>query len=48
MGFILQIRNDEEPEKVGVYLIEVMTPEAKPQGFKWKDEEDAPGVYVLE
>ena len=48
MGFTLQIRNDKELDKVGLYIIEVMTPEAKPEGFKWKDEEDAPGVYVLE
>lgn len=48
VGFTLQVRNDKEPEKIGLHLIEVMTPEAKPEGFKWKDEEDAPGVYVLE
>ena len=48
LNFTIQLRNDEEPEKIGLHLIQVMTPEAKPQGFKWKDEEDAPGVYVLE
>lgn len=42
------IENDKEPEKTGLYMIEVMTEEAKPEGFKWRDEEDAPGIYVLE
>lgn len=40
--------NDEEPEKEGLYLIEVMTKEAKPEGFKWRNEDDEPGIYVLE
>lgn len=39
---------DEEPDKVGLYLIEVMTEEAKPEGFKWRNEDDEPGIYVLE
>lgn len=38
----------KEPDKVGLYLIEVMTEEAKPEGFKWRNEEDAPGIYVLD
>lgn len=42
------IENDVEAERVGLYSIQVMTEEAKPDGFKWRDEEDAPGVYVLE
>ena len=46
--FTIQLRNDEEPDKVGLHLIEVMTEEAMPEGFKCKDEDDAPGVYVLE
>lgn len=48
MSLIAQIENDVCPEKVGLYIIEVMTGEAEPEGFKWKDEEDAPGIYVLE
>lgn len=48
VNFVMYPRNDEEPEKIGLYLIEVMTEEAKPEGFKWKNEEDAPGIYVLE
>ncbi len=46
--FITMPKNDEEPDKVGLYLIEVMTEEAKPEGFKWRNEEDEPGIYVLE
>ena len=38
----------KEPDKVGLYLIEVMTEEVKPEGFKWRNEEDAPGIYVLD
>lgn len=38
----------KEPDKVGLYLIEVMTEEAKPEGFKWRNEDDAPGIYVLD
>ena len=48
LHFTIQLRNDKEPDKVGLHLVEVMTDEAKPEGFKWKDEEDAPGVYILE
>ena len=46
--FVTYPQNDEEPEKIGLYLIEVMTEEAKPEGFKWKDETDVPGIYILE
>ena len=46
--FITMPQNDEEPDKVGLYLIEVMTEEEKPEGFKWRNEEDEPGIYVLE
>lgn len=46
--FTTQLRNDKEPEKIGLYLIEVMTEDAKPEGFKWKSEKDAPGIYILE
>lgn len=42
------MENDVEPNKEGLYSIQVMTDEAWPEGFKWRDEEDAPGVYVLE
>ena len=48
VGFTLQVRNDKEPDKVGLYLIEVMTPEARPEGFKWKGINHDPGIYVLE
>lgn len=46
--FVTIPQNDEEPDKVGLYLIEVMTEEAKPEGFKWRNEEDGAGIYVLE
>ena len=46
--FTIQIRNDEEPEKVGLHLIEVVTEETMPEGFKFKNQKDAPGIYVLE
>lgn len=44
----IYIENSVEDEKLGLYMIQVMTEEAKPDGFKWKDEEDEPGIYVLE
>ena len=46
--FTIQLRNDEEPEKIGLHLIEVMTEEAMPEGFKCKNQKSAPGIYVLE
>lgn len=48
VNFVAYPQNDEEPDKEGIYLIEVMTEDAEPQGFKWKNEEDAPGIYILE
>lgn len=48
MCLTTQIENDIEPDKVGLYSIQVMTEEAKPEGFYWRDEMDEPGVYVLE
>lgn len=42
------MENDVEPNKEGLYSIQVMTDGAWPEGFKWRNEEDAPGVYVLE
>ena len=41
-------RNDTERDKIGLYSIQVMTPEAKPEGFKWRNENGDPGVFVLE
>ena len=46
--FVTIPQNDEEPEKEGLYLIEVMTEEAEPEGFKWRNEDDEPGIYVLD
>ncbi len=48
MSIITIPLDDEETDKVGLYLIEVMTEEAEPEGFKWRNEDNAPGIYVLE
>ncbi len=48
INFVTYPRNDEEPEKIGLYLIEVMTEDAKPEGFKWRNETDDPGIYIME
>ena len=48
VDFVTYPQNDEEPEKIGLYLIEVMTEEAKPEGFKWRNETDEPGIYIME
>ena len=42
------IENEAESQKEGIYSMQVMTNEAWTEGFKWRNEEDAPGVYVLE
>ena len=44
----LQMRNDYEPSMEGVHLIEMIKVEEEPAGFQWKNEDDAPGVYVAE
>ena len=46
--FITYPRDDEEPDKIGLYLVHVMTEEAEPEGFKWRNEKSTPGIYVLE
>ena len=48
VDFVTYPQNDEEPEKIGLYLIEVMTEDAKPEGFKWRNETDDPGIYIME
>lgn len=48
MSIITMPLDDEEPDKVGLYLIEVMTEEAEPEGFKWRNEDNDPGIYVLD
>lgn len=40
------VQNDVDKSKMGLYMIEVLEPEAEPNGFKWKDEEDEPGIYI--
>jgi len=41
-------REDREPDKIGLYSIQVMESEEWPEGFKWREEDDDPGVFVLE
>ena len=48
VNFVTYPQNDKEPEKIGLYLIEVMTEDAKPEGFKWRNETDEPGIYIME
>ena len=48
VNFVTYPQNDKEPEKIGLYLIEVMTEEAMPEGFKWRNETDDPGIYIME
>lgn len=46
--FVTYPQNDEEPDKIGLYLVEMITEDAEPEGFKWKNENSQPGVYVQE
>ena len=48
MRLTVYVENDTDRDKEGLYMIQVMADEAWPDGFKWKDEEDNPGIYVLE
>ena len=47
MCFVTCPRNDEEPDKIGLYLVQVMIEEAKPEGFKRESENSAPGIYMV-
>lgn len=40
-----RIQNEEESDKIGVYSIQVMTEEAMPEGFKWREEDSVPGIF---
>lgn len=42
------LREDTEPDKIGLYSIQVMESEEWPEGLKWREENDDPGVFVLE
>ena len=44
----LIMRDDYDPSKEGVHLIEAIREEEKPSGFKWKMKDAVPGVYVGE
>ena len=45
MRLITYIQNEEESDKIGVYSIQVMTDEAMPEGFKWREEDSVPGIF---
>ena len=48
MRLTMYMENDSDKDKEGLYMIQIMTDDAWPDGFKWKDEADTPGIYVLE
>lgn len=42
----LQMQNDYDPSKEGVHFIEMIREEDHYEGFKWKNKEDSPGIYL--
>ena len=42
----IQMKNESEPEKEGVHLIQALTPEELKNGTFWKGRDAEPGVYV--
>lgn len=46
MTITTYVENDIDSDKIGLYSIEILTPGADHDGFKWRDEEDAPGIYI--
>ena len=44
----IYMREDYDPSKIGVHLIEVYYPDQVSKGFKHKNSNSIPGVYVLE
>lgn len=42
----MQPQNDEEPEKTGLHLIEIIKKDSIPEGFKPKSIDAKPGIYV--
>lgn len=46
MTITTYVENDIDSDKIGLYSIEVLIPDADYDGFKWRDEEDAPGIYI--
>ena len=44
-GAVIVTKNEEESDKIGVYSIQVMTDEAMPEGFKWREEDSVPGIF---
>ena len=48
IGICLQMKNEFDPSREGVHLIEVLTSDEIKRGITWKEKDDVPGVYVLE
>ena len=48
IGICLQMKNEFDPTREGVHLIEVLTADEIKSGIRWKEKDDEPGVYVLE
>lgn len=46
MTITTYVENDIDSDKIGLYSIEILTPDADYDGFKWKDEQDIPGIYI--
>ena len=44
----IYMQEDYDPSKIGVHLIEVYYPDQVSKGFKHKNSNSIPGVYVLE
>lgn len=48
MRLTVYVENDLDRDKEGLYMVQIMTDDAWTDGFEWKDEEDNPGIYILE
>ena len=44
----LIMKDDYDPSREGIHLIEIIREEEKPSGFKWKMKDAPPGIYVGE
>ena len=41
-------KNVVEADKVGMHMIQIFKADNVPNGFKWKDENDIPGIYIID
>ena len=39
-------RNDFDESMKGLYLLQITTEEVHVEGFKWKNKDDDPGIYI--